>query len=58
MLLEEQQQENPEEAGWAKGDYQLREDRQAPVLGHVGQRVGEHVHDLGHHTLHVGLRLR
>lgn len=58
MLFEEKQQEHPEEAGWAQGDYQLGEDGQAPVLGHMGQCVGEHVHDLGDHTLHVGLGLR
>ena len=57
MLFEQQQQKHPQEAGRAQGDQQLGEDGQAPVLGHVGQRVREHVHDLGHHALHVGLGL-
>lgn len=39
--------------GAQRGD-QLGEDGQPPVLGHVGQRVGEHVHDLRHHHDRVG----
>jgi len=57
VLLEQQQQQHPQETGGAQRGHQLGEDGQAPVLWHVGQGVHEHVHDLGDHHVYAA-RLR
>lgn len=54
VQLQQQQHEDPQEVGGAQRRQQLAEDRQPPVLGHVRQRVGEHVHDPRHHGDHDG----
>ena len=53
VLFKEQDQENPEEPLCAQRVHKLDKDRQAPVLGHVGQCVHKHVNDLDHDVLHV-----
>lgn len=53
VLFKEQDQENPEEPLCTQCVNKLDKDGQAPVLGHVGQRVHKHVNDLDHDVLHV-----
>ena len=53
VLFKQQDQENPEEPLCAQRVNKLDKDGQAPVLGHMGQRVHKHVNDLDHDVLHV-----
>lgn len=53
VQLEQEQHQNPQEAGGAQSRRQLDQHRQATVFGHVRQRVGEHVDNPRHHGVHV-----
>lgn len=51
--LEQKKHQDPQEVGGAHRGDQLREDGQTSVVGHMRERVGEHVHDPGHHDQDV-----
>lgn len=53
VQLKQQQHQDPQEAGRAQRLHQLDQHGQATVVGHVRQRVGEHVYDPRHDGVHV-----
>lgn len=54
VQFEQEQHQDPQEAGGAQRNHQLGQHGETAVLGHVGQRVGEHVDDPRHHGVHAG----
>lgn len=53
VQLKQEQHQDPQEAGGAQRLHQLAQQGQPTVVGHVGQRVSEHVNNPCHNGVHV-----